>query len=66
MKAGLLRMQVRLRVSRELFLWVCVGDLKRQSHGQILLDRYRHQRRRSTGDGRLCHQPVTVIRLSTP
>lgn len=66
MKAGLLRTQVRSRVSRELFLRLCVGDLKRQSHGQILLDHYRHQRRRSAGDGRLCHQPVTVMQLPTP
>jgi hypothetical protein len=37
-------------------------DLKRQSNGKILPDHYRYQRRRSAGDERLCHQPVTVMR----
>jgi hypothetical protein len=60
--AGLLRTQVRLPVGRELFLLLCVGDLKRQSHGKILLDHYRYKRRRFAGDERVCHQPVTAMR----
>jgi hypothetical protein len=46
----------------ELFLLLCVGNLKRQSNGKILLDHYRHKRRCFAGDERVCHQPVTAMR----
>jgi len=60
--AGLLRRRCVLPASRELFLLLCVGDLKRQSNGKILLDHYRYKRRRFAGDERVCHQPVTAMR----
>jgi hypothetical protein len=56
---------VRSPVGRELFLLLCVGLCERQSNGKILLDHYRHKRRRSAGDERVCHQPVTAMRLPT-
>ena len=59
--AGLLRTLVR-SVRIELFLLLCVGDLKRQSNGKILLDYYRYKRRHFAGDERVCHQPVTAMR----
>ena len=63
--AGLLRTRVRSPAGRELFLLLCVGVCERQSNGKILLDHYRHKRRRSAGDERVCHQPVTAMRLPT-
>jgi hypothetical protein len=63
--AGLLRTQVRSSVSRELFLLLCVGICGRQSNGKVLPDHYRHKRRRFAGDERVCHQPVTAMRLPT-
>ena len=60
--AGLLRTLVRSSVRIELFLLLCVGDLKRQSNGKILLDHYRYKRRHFAGDERVCHQPVTAMR----
>ena len=63
--AGPLRTQVHSPVGREPFRLLCVGICGRPSDGKILLDHYRYKRGRSAGDERLCHQPVTAMRLPT-
>ena len=63
--AGLLRAQEHSLASRELFRQRCVGICGRPSNGQILLDHYRHKRRRFAGDERVCHQSVTAMRWPT-
>src|SRR3954462_8100450 len=61
--AGPLRTRVRSPLGGELFLLLCVGVCWRQSNGKILPDHYRYKRRHFAGDERICHQPVTAMRL---